>query len=139
MKFRRINSWNWVVNFSQSWTMKHVLGWKIDKNEELITIWLLRGSSREKDYCRQQRAAIHHPIIRFRFTLSSLAVNFLTDFVSICYRQCPTARIEPPSLNKAAETFRLTHTHTHMNYLLPVGLCRISFSFAARVNRSLSR
>lgn len=35
--------------------------------------------------------------------------------MSICYRQCPTARIEPPSLNKAAETF-VTHTNEFTCY-----------------------
>lgn len=40
--------------------------------------------------------------------MSSDSFFHLTDFVSICYRQCPTARIEPSALNKAAETL-VTH------------------------------
>lgn len=55
-----------------------------------------------KNYCRQRRVATRDPII------SSDSFFHLTDFVSICYRQCPTARIEPSPLNKAAETL-VTH------------------------------
>ena len=51
-----------------------------------------------KNYCRQWRVATCDSI------MSSDSFFHLTDFVSICYRQCPTARIEPSPLNKAAET-----------------------------------
>lgn len=55
-----------------------------------------------KNYCRQRRVITRDSI------MSSDSFFHLTDFVSICYRQCPTARIEPSPLNKAAETL-VTH------------------------------